>query len=95
MSQQPHFTATATPTDISAGREAGCYLAQPTEGDVLYATANVAPTDPDDYFLAEAGQSFTFWAGDDLPTWVRMGTDFVEFPVFGNPSLAVAVARLT
>ena len=96
MTQQAHFEATHTPQDISAGRNEGCFLAQPTEGAVLYATADVASADPDDYFQAEAGQSFTFWAGDDVaPTWIRMGTDFVEFPVFGNPSLAVAVARLT
>lgn len=79
MSQQPHFTATETPADISANLTAGSYLAQ-VGGDavpgafyaVLFATAEIAPTDIDDYFRAASGQSFVFRAGPSiLPTWVR------------------------
>ena len=100
MSQQPHFVATATPQDISSGRENGCYLAQfsgsgniTTAGPVLYATAAVAPLDEKDYFEAEVGDTFQFWAGDDVdPTWVRRPSLAFDSP---NLDIVISIARLT
>ena len=85
MSQQPPFTAVATPADISAGLEPGRYLAQ-VRGHPLainlvceYATAEAAPTDGDAWFEAGPGDSFIFSAGPNCdPTWVRLSPGATE-----------------
>ncbi len=77
MSQLAHIEATETPVDITDGLGDGRYIAMVTSKmqgrGVLYATAATAPTDLDDWFSAERGDSFVFCVGDDIdPTWVRI-----------------------
>ena len=76
MALIPHFEATPIPADISAGLEAGKYLAQargPHDGvGVLYASAVSAPSDDSDYFQCWAGAAFVFFVGGTAhPTWVK------------------------
>lgn len=102
MSQQPHFVATAQAQDISAGREAGCFLAQyalggnlSESGPLMYATAETAPADDLDYFEAELGETFQFWTGDDvLPTWVKRPALHPNFDS-ADYNITLHVARLT
>ena len=92
MAQAPHFTVTGTATDIGAGLDAGSYVAQVVAplamiGDraVLYATAEEAPADDDDYFRAGHRQVFTFAVGTcELPVWVK---------TTASTPIPVAVAR--
>ena len=74
MSQLPAIPLTATPKDVTAGLDAGGYLAQcrPKSARALYATRETAPSDSDDYFVCSNGSFFTFRAGEGCsPTWVR------------------------
>ena len=99
MAQEAHFTATADAQDISAGRAAGCYLAQYTSagnlaeaGPLMYATAAAAPApaSDQDYFEADVGGSFTFRAGDGImPTWVKRPA---MAPAFDSPDFDISVA---
>lgn len=97
MSQQPHFTATATPADITAGLPPGCYLAQPRAdygavSAILYATAEATPADPNDYFQAGAGESFVFAVGAGVPpTWVAIDPGIAR--LYGVTGVPVAIAR--
>ena len=86
MSQQSHSVAGDVATDIAAGLDEGCYLAQVRSDantyGVLYATAEAAPSDSDDWFQAPGQTFFTFQVGDDtLPTWVMAAYPGVEVPV--------------
>ena len=75
MAQAAHIEVGETPVDLTAGLTAGCYVAQVRDfGDtvLLYATAETAPADDADYFLAAGRSYFTFVAGLDVaPTWAR------------------------
>ena len=89
MSQLPAIPLTATPQDVTAGLDAGCYLAQcrPRSARALYATRETAPTSADDYFSATDGEFFTFFVSDDaVPTWVRL--------LDAQSSASLALARL-
>ncbi len=97
MTQGAHFTASATPADITAGLAAGCYIAQPrgvagTPG-VIYATAPAAPADTDDYYQCGIEEAFRFTAGsDEPPVWVA--TDPILRQTVGDAvGVPVAFAR--
>ena len=88
----PHFIAGADPADISAGLEAGEYMAQPSGPfsgvGVLYATAAAAPAEDQDYFRCRSGDVFLFYVGAAAgPTWCKSGADDAT-------RLAVARAKL-
>ena len=76
MAQQAHVEVGDTPVDLTANLPAGCYLAQvvepvnPTAVGVRYATADVAPVDDADWFVAAGGSYFSFTVGAP-PTWAR------------------------
>ena len=74
MAQLPHLSITTTPSDITIGLTAGCYVAQVRTGSldgfgVLYATGVSAPTDLNDFFSCLSGRFFTFEAPG--PVWCR------------------------
>ena len=76
MAQQAHVEVGDSPINLVSNLPAGCYLAQvveplsPSAVGVLYATADVAPTDEADWFVAVGGSFFTFTVGSP-PTWAR------------------------
>ena len=94
MAQLAHIEVGSTPVDLTSGLADGCYLAQIAEGladlgdqPVLYATAETAPTDIDDYFRAGRSDFFTFNVAADLPaTWARTP--------FAGLTASVALARV-
>ncbi len=75
--QLAHITVGDTPTDLTAGLAAGCYLAQvrdfdPDSRGVLYGSGEAPPDNDDDYFAAVSGSFFTFLVGDDeMPVWAK------------------------
>ena len=81
MAQEDAFEVTQIATDISAGRDEGCYVATisiDTNAEappLLYATAETAPASDRDYFLLDLDQYFSFRSGPGiLPTWVKQPT---------------------
>ena len=93
MSQRDHFTATDVAQAITAGLGDGCYLAQvrgyPGLPVLGYATADAAPTDPEDYFQASGGSAFAFSKGPDIPpTWV-----IVQYGPDPGATVEIAIAR--
>ena len=84
MAQLPHLVVGDSPTDITDGLDAGCYVAQvrPAYGEqgVLIATATAAPADVDDYFLFSGGAFFSFRVGpSEMPTWARSSVTGVAY----------------
>ena len=89
MPQLAHVDVGDTPVDLTDGLADGCYIAQVASrlavmGDeaLLYATAEAAPTDVDDWFRAGYRAFFTFNVGDDTPpTWARTSAAGLVVPV--------------
>ena len=79
MAQVAHVDVGDTPVDLTDGLAAGCYVAQvgaalAVIGDaaLLYATAETAPSDDDDYYRAGFREFFSFTVADDVPpTWAK------------------------
>ena len=89
MPQLAHVDVGDTPIDLADGLDPGCYIGQVASrpavmGDeaLLYATAEVAPTDSEDWFRASVRDFFTFTVGDDVPaTWAKSSAAGLVVPV--------------
>ena len=85
MAQSAHIEVGDQPVNLTAGLGPGCYLAQIRQfgdGLVLYATAEVAPTDDDDYFVAAGRGFFSFAVSPAIPpTWAKSRFAGVTFPL--------------
>ncbi len=105
MAQQGHITVREVPIDLTANLVDGSYIAQLIapywqggvgfDRAVLYATADVAPTDSDDWFHVGGSKFFTFSKGEDVPpTWVMLAPEYVAAfpPDVTDPTATLAIA---
>lgn len=94
MGQLPHLSITGTvPVDITRDLASGRYVAQVGgRADyigVRYATAEAAPDNVEDYFVATGGESFRFVAGcSDRRCWV------LPYGVPSTDTVRLAVAKV-
>ena len=82
---------TTTPVNIADGLSAGLYQFQPVAGDsaagFLYAFGHAAPTDTDDYHIADYGELVEFRVPNDSGIWLRLLDA-------SNNTAKVAISRL-